>query len=458
MSALAAGFLAGAGSRLLPFSIPFRYFGAAVAFHVVAWLAALAGAASLPSFAGGLGWPLAALHAATLGVLAMTAIGASLQLVPVATRRPVAHAGLAAAIFWVYAPGVAALVAGMGFALPALIGAGALAVAIALVAYLTLFARNLAAARGMPIVVAHAAVAAASLAATLASGAWLAAAYALGAPVDRHLVLPLHLALAGYGFMGMLALGFAYVLVPMFALAQAPDPRRAWASFALACGALVLAVVAAAGPAADVLGVAAAGLGVVSVVLHVQLMREATTRGLRRELGIGFTLVRVAWGALLASLALALALAWGVPVPRLATLFGAALVAGWLLTFVLGILERVVPFLASMHAAAGRRAASSPAAPLGGGPQGALRGDRVPHRRPPTPSSMTAARPLRLHRALHLAALALLAAAIVADSAEVAALAALAGASGAIAYAAFFVNVLGHVRRAGTASPPESSP
>jgi hypothetical protein len=61
--AVAATFLAGAGSRLRPPSIPFRFFGAAVTFHVVAWLAAMAGAGQVPAFAGGLGWPLAALHA-----------------------------------------------------------------------------------------------------------------------------------------------------------------------------------------------------------------------------------------------------------------------------------------------------------------------------------------------------------------------------------------------------------
>jgi hypothetical protein len=33
-----------ARSRLLPMSVPFRYFGAAVAFHVLAWAALLAGA------------------------------------------------------------------------------------------------------------------------------------------------------------------------------------------------------------------------------------------------------------------------------------------------------------------------------------------------------------------------------------------------------------------------------
>ncbi|MDP3085760.1 MAG: hypothetical protein Q8N44_19010, partial [Rubrivivax sp.] len=111
-------FLGGARSRLLPLSIPFRFFGAAVAFHLLAWLALLAGADELPRFRGGLGLPLAALHLVTLGVLVMTAIGASLQLLPVATRQPVRSLRSAALVWWLYTPGVAALAAGMAGALP----------------------------------------------------------------------------------------------------------------------------------------------------------------------------------------------------------------------------------------------------------------------------------------------------------------------------------------------------
>ena len=220
---VAGGVLAGAGSRLLPASIPFRFFGAAVAFHVVAWLAALGGADALPSFAGGLGWPLASLHAVTLGVLAMTAIGASLQLFPVATRRPVAHVRLAGAIFWSYVPGVAALVAGMGLPSVTLLAAGGVAVAVALLAFVALLGRNLAGAKGLPLVVAHGTVSTLALVATLVTGLLAVAGYALGAPVPRATVLTLHLALATYGFMGMLALGLSYVLVPMFALGDSPD-------------------------------------------------------------------------------------------------------------------------------------------------------------------------------------------------------------------------------------------
>ncbi|HJS37092.1 MAG TPA: hypothetical protein VJ789_03060, partial [Burkholderiales bacterium] len=89
-----------ARSRLLPMSVPFRYFGAAVAFHVLAWAALLAGARDVASFPGGLGWPFAALHLATLGVLAMAAIGATLQLLPVATRQPVRSVGAAKLLWW----------------------------------------------------------------------------------------------------------------------------------------------------------------------------------------------------------------------------------------------------------------------------------------------------------------------------------------------------------------------
>src|ERR1700675_1578464 len=140
---LAAGtFIAGAASRLLPPSIPFRFFGAAVAYHLLAWIALCAGAPSVPRFTGGLGWPLAALHLVTLGVLAMSAIGASLQLLPVATRRSVGTARWPAAIWWLYTPGVAVLTLGMGIASPALLAAGAAATVAALLTYAVLLARN----------------------------------------------------------------------------------------------------------------------------------------------------------------------------------------------------------------------------------------------------------------------------------------------------------------------------
>ena len=76
-------------SRLLPMSLPFRFFGAAVAFQVAAWGVLFAFSGEFLAFETGLGPIFAALHLLTLGVLAMAAIGATLQLLPVATRQPV---------------------------------------------------------------------------------------------------------------------------------------------------------------------------------------------------------------------------------------------------------------------------------------------------------------------------------------------------------------------------------
>lgn len=424
MKTAAAYFLGGAKSRLLPPSVPLRFFGAAVFFHLIAWLALLAGSPRVPGFAGGLDWPLAALHLFTLGVLVMSAIGASLQLLPVATRQPVFSTHGPAVIWWLYAPGVAALTLGMGLARPVLLAAGAVAVVAALALYAWLLARNLLGARGMPGVVAHGWAALVSLL-VLAASALLLAATWMGAPlVDRNTLLALHVAFAAYGFMGMLALGLSYILVPMFALSSAPAERPQIVSFAFAALALVLIALAATGVVPRWCLAGAIGAGAVAVALHLRLMTRALATGMRRELGRSFRLVRVAWAALVASLAVALALVLDAPVPRLANGFGLLVVGGWLLTFLLGILQRILPFLASMHTSPGAR--------------------------PPTPSALTSERPLAVHFACHLAALGLLAAAIGMDSVALAALAAAVGAAGAVAFAVFFVVLVRRMRGAAT--------
>ncbi len=420
---LAAGtFLAGATSRLLPASIPLRFFGAAIASHLLAWVALLAGSGTLPRFAGGLGWTLAALHLVTLGVLAMTAIGASLQLLPVATRQPVRSMRWPLLVWWLYTPGVAAVALGMGIGHPVLLAIGATAVVVALVVYAVLLAANLAGARGMPVVVAHGWTALASLAVALGTAFSLAFTY-VGLPlVDRGTGLALHVAFAAYGFMGMLALGLSYILVPMFALSAAPNERRALLSCALAVLALALAAAASFGVLPALLRVVAVLAAAAAVALHLRLMQVALASGMRRELGRSFRLVRIAWAMLCLSLAAALAVALDAPVDGMPTLFGLLLVGGWLLTFLLGILQRIVPFLASMH--------------------------KPPGKAPPrTPSSLTDDRPLAVHFWCHLAALSLLALAVVFERAWIAQLAALVGIVGAAAFGLFFVILLLRMRQ-----------
>lgn len=433
MKSAAGNFLAGATSRLLPVSIPFRFFGAAIVYHLLAWLALLAGADGWPRFAGGLAWPLAALHLVTLGVLVMTAIGASLQLLPVATRQPVHSTRWPAAIWWLYTPGVAAVALGMGNGLPLLLGAGAAAVVLALIAYAVLLAANLRGARGMPGVVTHGWAALACLAVVLATACSLALA-PLGAPsIARSTALALHVAFAAYGFMGLLAFGLSAILVPMFALSVAPDERQSIRSCALAVLALLLAALAAFDVAPQALRIVAIALGSLAVALHLHQMFAALRTGMRRELGRSFTLVRFAWASLAASLPAALAIVLDAPIAGLHTLFGLALIGGWLLSFLLGMLQRILPFLASMHAARGAK-------------------------RPPTPSSLSSQRPLAIHFHCHLAALAGLALAVVADSPVLARIAAAVGALGAAVFGAFFVVLLRRMRGSAPAASPGAAP
>ena len=401
-------------------------------FHLCAWIALFIDADAAVRFAGGLGWPLAALHFVTLGVLAMAAIGASLQLLPVATRRSVGSGRWPAAIWWVYTPGVALTALGMGAGATTILAAGAIAVVAALVAYAVLLTRNLIGARGMPVVVAHGWAALASLIVVIATALALAGTYVGTPTIDRPTAIALHVVFAAYGFMGMLALGLSYIVVPMFALSAPPAERPAWASFALAVLALLLAGVAALGIAPELLRTAAVAAGLAAVAVHLRLMAIALKTGMRRHLGRSFTLVRIAWATLVASLVVALAVVHDAPVDGIATQFGLVLIGGWLVTFALAILQRIVPFLASMHAA-----------------QVKTRGRSLP----PTPSALTAERPLAIHFSCHLAALALLVVAIAIDSAAVVRAAAAVGTAGALAFAAFFAIVMRRMRRPASAAP-----
>ncbi|MDP1647015.1 MAG: hypothetical protein Q8M01_02270 [Rubrivivax sp.] len=422
----AGAFLAGAGGRLLPASLPWRFFGAGVVFHAGAWLALLAGADDWTRWQGGLGWPLAALHLFTLGTLLSCAIGASLQLLPVATRQPVRSQRLMAALWWAYVPGVALLALGMGRAEPGWMAAGAAAMLGALAAFGTLLGLNLRGARGMPGVVLHGWGALAALGLLGASAIALVALW-LGRPLlDAAAARGLHLLAAVFGVMGLLVFGLSYVLLPMFALAPVPDERRQVASGAAAMAAIALAGVAAFGVAPTVLRLAAIAAGTFALALHLQLMQQTLATGMRSDFGRALVLMRIGWGSLALALLLALALVLGAPAETFGRLFGIAVIGGWLLSFLFGVLQRILPFLASMHAARGQK-------------------------RPPTPSALTLDRPLAWHLACHVAALALLAAATLAAAPALATAlaraAALVGLAGALSFGTFFAVLLRRLQR-----------
>ena len=403
-------------SRLLPMSLPFRYFGAAAAFQLAAWGLLLAFPGDLIRFETGLGPVFASLHLLTLGVLSMTAIGATLQLLPVATRQPVRALWAVKLLWWTLVPGIVAFTTAAAAYRPDLMGPGALLVAAALFVYSVLLLKNLLAARGMRVVVMHGWAALACLLALAATGIALVARFEHGLALDHAAFRSAHLVLAAYGFMGLLAAGLSGFLLPMLALAPPPSARLSSTVLGAAIAAIALG--------SSGWTQAGAILGCAAALAHVISMERSLRARLRPPLGPGFVLIRVSWACLIASLAVA---ALGFPGGPL--LFGLLLVPGWLLTFLLGVLQRIVPFLASVHASTTARGS-------------------------PLISAMTPLPLLRAHAALHLAALALLLASALTQLPWLARAGAAAGLAAAAAFAAFFAYVLVRLRNHGNEYPP----
>ena len=416
---LAATFLGGAKSRLLPASIPLRFFAAAALFHVAMWAVLFAGADHVATFRGGLGPALAAAHLLTLGVLTTTAIGASVQLLPVATRRAFVAVWPIKLAFWLAVPGLAGLALGMYAAVLAVLIASALVTAAGLSVFAVLLADNLRRAGSLPVVAAYGWTALAALLALVCLGIALTADYERSILPDHGAVALAHLILGGFGFMGFLALGFSHVLVPMFALASAPARRPSFVGFLLAISALLFATLGALLDSRPMLTLAClVGLG--AAAMHLWLMAHALSTGMRKRLGLSFVLVRIAWAMLPLTLLAGLAALYGLAGSNGPTLFGFLLVGGWLLTFLLGVLQRILPFLASMHAA-------RPGAP------------------PPLLSELAASWPLKLHALCHCAALAMIGVAIGLDDAMLTRLGAATGLLGAVAFAWFTSAVIRRV-------------
>lgn len=411
--------LSGAGQRLLPEHIPLRFFGSAVAFHILAWLGLMLVAPEVPGFMGGPGPVLAAVHTLTLGVLLMTAFGASFQMLPVALGLDAPPALACNVVYWLLLVGAVMLIGGFALYDALLIRIGAATASVAVAVHIGAMLRLVRGGGELRAVVPYVRVALASMAA--------AAALALALQFDAVTALlprqgpshgdvaAAHMILAAYGFMGMLALGLSQVVVPLFAVALVPYERWAVLTLRLAAAALVLGV-AGCLLVSDLMIAAAAVLGLGAAGVHVRMMTDLLAKRLRKRLSPEFVLIRTSWLILPVPLAIGAGLVAGVLPDTAPALFGFALLYGWLLTLLVGVLQRIVPLLASMHTG---RPGSAPA----------------------VPTRLTADKPLLVHRWCHLAALAIVFVGIGIDQAIMVRLGAGIGAIGAIAFAVFVVIV-----------------
>ena len=412
---MAGGFLGGAQDRLLPAAIPFRFFVTACMFHLLAWIVLFLAADDVAGFRGGTGPVLAAIHLLTLGTLAMTAIGASFQLFPVVTRQALARTWPGHLCYALMLPGVILLSWGMGVHDPVPMRLGAGLVCAGLLVFTLLTADNLRRAGSVAVVAAHGALSLIFLIAASTLGLVLVWDVGAGFLTGRGGLVLVHLALAGFGFMGVLILGLSLILIPMFVLSRSPPARPGWVQLGLATLALLGFSAATLGGFETFTGPALI-LGIGATGVYLALMRRTLNASMRKRLGLSFVLLRLSWAFLVLTLLLETARHFGLAIPNAPSLIGFTLLAGWLLTFLCGVLQRIMPFLASMHAA---------------GKSGL----------PPLMSEMAADGPLKLHAICHVSALIICGAGILTDLDLLLKLGAAVGAAGAAGFAWFAASV-----------------
>jgi hypothetical protein len=346
---LAAAFLGGAKDRLLPASLPFRYFIAAVGFQVLAWIALFIGADELAEYSGGPGFVLAALHLLTLGVLVMTVMGASFQLLPVATRKPLEQVWPARLAFWIYTPGTGLLTLGMIDLNEEFLYFGGGGVSLGLLIFAVLTAFNLRHPGSMKIIAVHGWAALIALIIFVSFGLTLAADFKQGFLDDREMITLVHMVAAIFGFMAMLVFGFSFVLIPMFVLSRSLPLWPSRFEVGLSLTAVSLAILSLF--LSSYVGVIVSILiGLMACAIYLWLMRSAFKTRMRKRLGLSFVLIRFSWGLMIFALLIGSSVLIGLPIPNGKVLFVLILLVGWMLTFLIGILQRIMPFLASMHA------------------------------------------------------------------------------------------------------------
>ncbi|GGC06379.1 permease [Pseudoduganella buxea] len=339
-----------------PLALPMRFFLTVPAFALLAaGLLLWQGEAALATR-----WSpvtLALTHLLTLGCLCMAMIGALLQILPVMAGIAVAggtrvgralHGALCAGTLLL----AAAFLAGMPLLFaPAMLllgGAFLLLIGCCTVGLWQQFPS------GADASLTAIRLALAALAVTVVLGLLLAAANAwpgrFTLPLAR--VTDLHAMWGLFGWTGLLVIGVAFQVVPMFLVTEC-YPRWLTGSFATA---LFLLLVTASLPVAAfrlaglvLLGAGYAAFACATLFLLARRKRPAPDAP------------TLFWHTAMASLLAALATGALPSSPAMDLLRGVLLVAGFALSTINGMLYKIVPFLARYHA---RHATPAPAAPL----------------------------------------------------------------------------------------------
>jgi len=335
-----------------PISVPFRFFLTAPLFALLA--------AALMLWHGDdlfvSRWSpatLAVVHLLTLGCMTMVMAGAMTQMLPVLAGAPVDRPRIVAAIVHpALSVGTLLLACGFLFAQPLLlkfaIAILALGLGVFLIATLSILSRT------RPTVTVFAvALATAALAVTLVLGLTLGASRAWGVALPSLSLRDLHPAWGLMGWTGLLVAGVAYQIVPMFqitpnyprwltrgfastmfaaltmmSIAQWQDGRMGWQWLDLLCVCLI----------------AGAYILFAGITLNLQRQRR------RRLADVTLEFWRV--GMVCMALAAALLVSQKFSLLRFSqaeVLLGVLVIVGAALSFISGMLCKIVPFLAWFH-------------------------------------------------------------------------------------------------------------
>lgn len=334
-----------------PFAAPLRFFLTAPLFAVFAGL--LVAFSGLDMVASR--WSpvtLAATHLLTVGFMMQAMLGALIQILPVVTganlRNPLRVAGIVH-------PGLSlgALLLSAGFCLekPALLSAAALLLGLTVGYFLALTARALAEVPTTSPTIRGLKLALLGLACVVGIGIVMALALAYGWAIPLPALADLHAGWGLGGWAGVLLASIAYVVVPMFQLTPGYPARSSW-WFPVALLALLLLwsvalvvslpwLIRFCQLIAAVAGIAFAGLTLRLQGKRRRARPDATYR--YWQVGLVFSIFAL---FLLATVAL-----WppAAEIEGWTLFFGVTLLAGGFVPFIVGMIYKIVPFLAWLH-------------------------------------------------------------------------------------------------------------
>lgn len=334
-----------------PFAAPLRFFLTAPLFAVAAGLlVAVEGDMAFLSR-----WTpaaLAATHLMTVGFMLQIMLGALIQVLPVVAgvnlEHPlrvarIVHAGLTS--------GALLLASGFVLGKPLLLVAAVVALVGAALVFLAATGPALLAVPATSPTMRGLKIALPALAAVVLLGAVLALALAFGWPLPLPAIADLHAGWGLGGWAGVLLAAIAYVVVPMFQLTPGYPARSSFAWPALVAGLLAgwtLGLMVGSGWLVQFCQLLLALAGAAFAALTLRLLgqrRRARADATYRYWQLG----------LLASLAALVMLATAAVRPEIAVAtawtpaFGVLVIAGGFVPLIIGMLYKIVPFMAWMH-------------------------------------------------------------------------------------------------------------